>query len=398
MTSLLQWVFTAAFAALFWIYVGYPATVMALSRILGQRHSPDDRHHPAVSLLIMTYNEESVIALKLENSLLIDYPKEKLEIVVVDSASTDATARIALSFASRGIRLVQQPKRAGKASAIDFGIQHSTGEIAIVTDANAMVDPSAVGYIVRHFSDPRIGGVTGAMQQRDQSGTAESAAGDLYWKVEKVVRTAESRLHSVIGMSGEVSAYRRNLFLRNGQPVQWYTPGGPDDLDQTIYMVKHGYRVLYEPHAVVWEPAPDSAADIADQKIRVITMTIATVRHQFWSLLNWRYGWYGMFIFPSRKMLPLLSPLLYIAALTTSAVLVGMSTWWLTISIPLALVAIIGSIGFLERRTRRLAVVRLTSFFVALNAYVIRAWLQYWSGRRYTIWEKVQSTRTALTR
>lgn len=398
MVFLLLWVFMVAFAALFWTYAGYPAAVMFLFRIFGQHHTPDDQYRPTVSLMIMTYNEETVIVQKLENALRLDYPPEKLEILVVDSASTDATARIATSFRSRGVRLVQQTTRAGKASAIDFGLQQASGEIAVVTDANAMMDPAAIRYIVRHFSDSRIGGVTGAMQQRDRSGTAESAAGDLYWRIEKVIRTAESQLYSVVGMSGEVSAYRRSLFLLDGQPVRWYTPGGPDDLDQTIYLIKHMYRVLYEPLAIVWEPAPDTAADITKQKIRVITMTIATVRQRWWSLLTWRYGWYGMFIFPSRKILPLLSPFFYVVALGASVWLSRLNAWWLIVGIPMTLVMIIGLVGFVQPRWRSLAVVRPISFFVALNMYVVRAWMQYWSGRQYTVWDKVKSTRTALTR
>lgn len=394
----LVWIFVVAAAAVCWTYVGYPATVIWLSWVFKQHHLADDQYLPAVSLLIMTYNEETVIAQKIDNTLQLEYPKEKLEIVVVDSASTDATCRIAASFASRGVRLIQQAARAGKASAIDFGLQSTTGEVAIITDANAMMDPAALRNMVRHFSDPRVGGVTGAMQQRDTSRTPESAAGDLYWKVEKVIRTAESDLGSVVGMSGEVSAFRRDIFLDHGQPVQWYTPGGPDDLDQTIYLIRHGFRVLYEPRAVVWEPAPDTPGDIADQKIRVITMTIATVRRRAWPLLNWRYGWYGLFIFPSRKTLPLFSPLFYVLALGTSIWLSSSNGWWLIASIALGLVVIFGLAGFARPGWRRLIIIRLTSLFLGLNTYVVRAWLQYWSGRQYIIWEKVMSTRTALTR
>lgn len=390
------WLAGLSFFGLAWTYVGYAAFVLLAARWWPRRHVADPQYRPRVSIMIMTYNEEVVIHAKIENTLQIKYPPERLEILVVDSASTDTTVARAEQWQSRGVRVIRQPQRAGKASAIDYGLLHATGEIAIVTDANAMIEPDALQHIVPHFADPKVGGVAGAMQQRDRSGTAESASGDLYWRIEKIMRTAESQLHSVIGMSGEISAYRRSIFIHDGQPVSWYTPGGPDDLDQTVYMIMHGYRVLYEPRAIVWEPAPDTAHDIADQKIRVITMTIATVRRRWLSLWRIRYGWYGVLTFPSRKTLPLFSPLLYWVALLTSCLLTVLQPWWGVMSIPLLLVLFLSLIGSVWPISRRSTLIRVPNFFVALNVYVVRAWWQFVRGRHYTIWEKVQSTRSAL--
>ncbi len=394
----LTWLAGASFAALAWMYVGYALLVAFVARFWPRHHEVDPEFRPRVSLMIMTFNEEVVIDAKLENTLRLQYPWELLEVLVVDSASTDATVERARVWESRGVRLIRQPQRAGKASAIDYGLLHATGEIAIVTDANAMMEPDALTHIVPHFADPAVGGVAGAMQQRDQSGTAESAAGDLYWRVEKVIRTAESKLHSVIGMSGEISAYRRSLFVRDGSTVAGYTPGGPDDLDQTIYMIRDGYRVVYEPRAIVWEPAPDTAHDIADQKIRVITMTIPTARRNAWALFRPRFGWYGLLTFPSRKVLPLLSPLLYVVATLASAALTLRDPWWGLMSIPLLLVIALSLVGSAWPAARRSTIIRVPNFFVALNVFVARAWLQFLRGRHYIVWDKVQSTRSALMR
>lgn len=396
MSGVLTWVTLLAFVAVGWMYVGYGVFVTLLARNRPHRHSPDTTYRPLVSILIMTYNEQDVIEAKLENTLQLDYPRELLEVLVVDSASTDATVGKARTWEHRGVRVIAQPERAGKASAIDYGLVRASGEIVIVTDANAMMAPDVLRHIVPHFADPRVGGVTGAMQQRDRSGTAESAAGDLYWRIEKRLRTAESKLHSVVGMSGEISAYRRHVFLDQGQPVSWYTEGGPDDLDQTIYLIRHGFRVLYEPAALVWEPAPDNPHDIADQKVRVITMTIATVRHRFWSLLRWRYGWYGLLTFPSRKMLPLFSPWLLIIGLISSLWLSWLVPVWFVVSLPLVLVLCLGFLALASRALRALPVVKIFAFFVALNLYVVRAWAQYLRGHQYKVWDKVQSTRSAL--
>ncbi len=375
-----------------WMYAGYPLIMALVSR--GKKPVvPEPTMWPTVSLMIMTYNESLVIERKIRNSLELHYPAGQLDIMVVDSASTDGTPEIAARFADRGVRLVQQGMRAGKASAINAGLLAARGEIIIVSDANAMMDPEALRFAVRHFSDPRVGGLTGAMRQRDTSGTAESQSGDLYWRYESMMRVGESRLHSVIAMSGEMSVYRRSMFVRDGQVVPWYTKGATDDFEQTLYIIAHGQRVVYEPAAVVWEPAPDNAADLASQKIRIITQTIVSVRQNMWKLF--RSGWYGWFIFPTRKVLPLASPWLLLWVLCATWILATQNSAWAILGALQTLIYVVWGLGRTIRPLARL--LGPVDFLLTLNMFVLVSWIRLWRGHDFTVWNKVESSRTALS-
>ena len=152
-----------------WTFAGFPLFLLTFSSILKKHHFLNQAYFPKVTLMIMTYNEEKAISKKLENSLEIEYPHDKLEIFVVDSASTDKTQKIASKVIKefyknnpkdkRTIKLIAQQKREGKASGINFGMEKANGEIIMITDGNAMMNKDAIKNIVRHFDDPKVGGV-----------------------------------------------------------------------------------------------------------------------------------------------------------------------------------------------------------------------------------------------
>ncbi|MBN1552038.1 glycosyltransferase [bacterium] len=371
-------------SVIFWIYFGYPVVLKYLADKYEKPVTKDEHYEPFVTVMIMTYNEASTIRRKIENTLALEYPKQKLHILVVDSMSDDDTVKICRNFPE--IDVVQECERRGKSMAVKFGMSHAKGEIIVVTDANCFYESQSLRKLVGNFADPEVGGVTGAFHQRDQSGTPVAGSGEYYWERERKIRQDESRLFSVIALSGEMSAFRKEL----GLGVEFYS--GADDFDMTIHLIKQHRRVIFEPYAMAWEIAADNVSDFMNQRIKVIVMAITVARKELFKVLfNPRFGWYGNFILPSRRVLPLFSPFLLITSF--------FSTLFLTLLYPffpfLALLLCQLSGPFIAMFYQKIPLPGISRiyYFYLMNWLVLKSWSVYLKGHRFVMWNKVNSTR-----
>jgi len=374
-------------AILFWMYAGYPISLLFTSK----KDKPQQDHFqfPRISLIIPTYNEEVVIKRKIENVLALDYPKNLLEVFLVDSNSKDATLEIVRRFEPT-VHIIPLDHKPGKAGAINQTLPHTTGDIVIITDANAFMKQDVLKEIAKKFSDEKVGAVTGAMRQVQKNESSVSAGGGMYWKLEMFMRKKEASLHSVVAMSGEVSAFRRKLLVDEHNAVKpWYVPGGTDDFEMTIWIIRHGYRVAYADTAEVWEYTPDTVSDFLKQKVRIITQTIISIKRNIKAIFS--TGLYGAYILVSRKVLPLFSPFLLLLLFICSLILSFTNTFWLIVFI---LQLLIYFVSFLSTFSTTLqGFLGMPFFFVVLNYSVFLAWMHYWKGVDYTHWETVKSTR-----
>lgn len=379
-----------ALTALFWMYAGYPLALAALTRRRMNAGAAPAGEPPRVSVIVPCYNESASIERKLKNLEELDYPRDRLELIVADGASTDDT--LAKARAHRpAVAVVSLPQSIGKARTINRVLPETHGDIVVVTDANAWMHREALLKVVEPFRDPRVGAATGSMRQVDRSGNAVAQGGDVYWRVEVFLRTREAQLHSVVGMSGEISAFRRSVFVRpDNAVVDWYRPGGTDDFEMTLWAVRHGLRVAYAPEAHVWEYAPDTLTDLFGQKVRIIVQTIVSVRRNLGVALT--SGWYGLTFF-SRKALPLLSPWLLLWVIAASAALASRSSVAQVFLAAQAALYALALLGFGPLAGFRLA--RIANFFVLLNTTVAVAWWNFLRGRDYTIWKPIASSRRA---
>ncbi len=264
-----------------WTWIGYPVFLFLASKLFRKKHLVSETYMPKVTLMIMSYNEAKVIEKKIKNSLGLDYPKEKLEIFVVDSASNDGTQNIVKKY-SKDVRLIEQSERKGKASAINYGMKYASGDVIIITDSNAMMNQQAVKKIARHFSNKKIGG------------------GSIYWKIERFLRQNESMIDSAIHMSGEITAFRKGVIDKIDESSL------SEDFDMAIRIRKAGFRILYEPEAVAYEPAPENVKDLETQKRRITIGTWQGLMKHKSVMFNPRYGWYGLVILPSHKLFQIL--------------------------------------------------------------------------------------------
>ncbi len=240
-------------------YVGYPLSLLVLRLLRGDRsrHVQDDRT-PSVSLVISAYNEEAILGRKLDNSLMLDYPKDRLRIYVVSDGSTDATDAIAAEYESRGVLLRRFSGRRGKVACLNHVVPELTTDLVVMSDANSMYEPGSLRRLVRHFTDERVGCVCGALRYVNPRRLAAGEGERVYWAYEDLIKRLESSLGSLLGANGAIYAYRRPLF-RPVDPLMFC-----DDIIP-IRITLGGFLTLYDTEARCTE---ESAAEAVEMRRR----------------------------------------------------------------------------------------------------------------------------------
>lgn len=251
-------------------YVGYPLLMAALSRL---RPPTADHagHLPPLTLVIAAFNEEDVIGAKLEQSLALDYPRDRLQIIVAADGSDDRTVEIASSFAHRGVVTLHRPERAGKLAAITRAVAAASGEIVVFSDANNRYDPAALREMAAPFADPGVGAVSGrkAVVDDDALGYSEG----LYWRYESAIKRWETRFGSTVGVNGEIIAVRRHLFQT--------APAGiiNDDTWLARLVLRGGHRIAYAERALSVERVSADAAAEQERRTRMVSGQVQVLLH-----------------------------------------------------------------------------------------------------------------------
>lgn len=303
--------FAASFAGCVYLYFGYPALLLVVSRLAPRpvRRGPA---RPTVTVLIPAYNEEEHIAAKLANSLTLDYPADRLEVVVVSDGSTDRTEEIVKRSNDPRIRLLPLP-RLGKAAALNEAARKARGEILVLTDANALLASDCLLQLVEPFSDPEVGGVCGNKKYRAGSGADATELGEnLYWRYDKWQKKLESRIGSIFAADGTLYALRKKLYIPIADPAQ------ADDIAISTRVVLQGYRLLYEPGAVAWEEPPVEGREEFRRKVRVTNHSVRALIGLGRAL--WTSGFYSLELL-SHKLLRHLAPFFLLPLLVSNVIL-----------------------------------------------------------------------------
>jgi cellulose synthase/poly-beta-1,6-N-acetylglucosamine synthase-like glycosyltransferase len=372
-------VFWVSLGVLFYIYLGYPLLVWGLARLFG-REARSGEVAPSVSLLIPAYNEQAHIEAKLQNSLGLDYPKERLEIVVASDGSTDRTNAIVERYRARGVQLVAMSRNLGKASMLTRTVPLLKGEVVVFSDASSELEPDAIRRIVRRFADPRVGCVSGLYRLKGTADLRGEGEG-LYWRYETFIKRQESRLHSILGAHGAFYAIRKSLFARVGESEI------NDDYLIPMRIVAQGYRAVYEPSARCWEREFASVEGEFARRRRIAAgncQQIVQLRH----MLSPAYGWVA-FCFFSHKVLRTLAPLVMLAALCTSFWL----PWpWIAAAVGIqALLYLSAYAGYLcHRRGRCLRWLSPPLYFCLGNLAMLSGLWKFCFRRRSMGWERAR--------
>jgi cellulose synthase/poly-beta-1,6-N-acetylglucosamine synthase-like glycosyltransferase len=304
-----------AFLVLVYIYLGYPLLLRAVVVWRGARRVAVDESAPTLSLVISAYNEAAVIRTKLENVLELDYPRERLEVVVVSDASSDGTDDIVTEFASRGVRLERRPTRKGKTAGLNWTVPRLRGAIVVFSDANTLYARDALRQIVRGFADPIVGCVTGETQYLE--GRSAADAGErAYWDYESRIKRLETAVGSTVGGDGALYAIRRSLWRTLPETAI-------NDFLNPLQIVEAGWRAIYAPEARGFE---ETAGDVTTEwrrRVRIVSRSWRAVWQAKGVLNPFRVGFFAVSIV-SHKILRWFSGL-FVAVCGASALKFALS-------------------------------------------------------------------------
>lgn len=268
--------FWLAFALLGYVYLGYPL-VAALTALVQSKPHHRAPIEPSVSVIVLAYNEGERLAARIENLLALDYPRDRLEIVVGSDGSTDDTVACARQYAQRGVNVRPFPVRRGKPAVINELVPSARGEIVVFADARQRFDRGAVRALVANFADRRVGAVSGELMLRAHHDAAAAGHGTaFYWRYEKLIRLTESRVDSTVGATGAIYAIRRELF----EPVPADTI--LDDVLIPLRIVRRGYRVVFEPEARAYDHTSTTAGQELARRARTIAGTFQLFARERW--------------------------------------------------------------------------------------------------------------------
>ena len=348
--TVVEVIFWLAAGLIVYTHVGYALLLRALAGRAKPGRATGPAEEPSVSLIVAAHNEGEVIDEKVQNMLALDYPHDRLELIVASDGSDDGTVAVA---AAAQVRVLDLPRR-GKVHAQDAAVDVAAGEILAFSDANAFWDAQALRELVRAFADPRVGYVCGQLSYLAPDGSNQEGA---YWRYENWVRALESRIGSVTAGNGAIYAVRRDAYMR-------LDPRTSHDLSFPFNMVKRGWRAVYEPAArAVERPVPSIEGEFR-RKRRMMSHAWPAVLGG--GMLDPRgYGLtYGLEIL-SHRALRYATPFLHVIALAANVALLAEGwVYTLTLAVQLA-VLLAAALAPLNRRSRLLALCR---YYVLMTA------------------------------
>jgi cellulose synthase/poly-beta-1,6-N-acetylglucosamine synthase-like glycosyltransferase len=271
---LFEFIFWLSLVLIGYVYLGYPAIVIILAKIRKQEINKT-KYFPSVTIIISAYNEEKNIEETLLNKLELHYPLDKVEIIVVSDASSDLTDELVKRYDLRNIKLIRNDVRAGKTVSINKAMQHANNDIIVFSDANSIYKANALEMIMANFSDPRIGYVSGKMIYQKKDGCTIGEGCSVYMRYENYLRRIETNLGSIVGVDGGIDAVRKNLFepMKQDQLPDFVLP---------LRIIEKGFRVVFEPNAILMEQSLKNTEDEFKMRVRVALRA-------FWALKDMRH-------------------------------------------------------------------------------------------------------------
>ena len=380
-----EFLFWLGFGLLFFIYLGYGICLGAISRFFSAPPenwaNPDSI--PSVCIVIPAYNEGSHLGNKLANTLALDFPFDKLHILIVNDGSTDGSD--ALQWPDDRVKILHQPHRQGKSAALNRALALSTAEITVITDANTLLNPGALLALTAPFQWDSIGAVEGEKKIQAVHGNSASNEG-LYWKYESLIKRWDARFYSIVGVTGELFAFRTPL----------YKPLEPDaildDFVLSVRIIEQGYRVAYAPRAQATEQASPGLKAEWKRKIRIsagvfqslprLNLPLRPFVHTKAWLVFIGHRWMRWMLAPPLLLLVLLCHL-YLGHQYQGAWLVSA-----LVHLSLYLWALLGFA--LNNLKLKIPLFYTPMYFLMMNAAILAGALRHFRGQQTVLWEKVR--------
>ena len=363
-------------ALVFYAYAGYPILLYGIgffrSRQVARRAST-----PSVSFIITAYNEERRIEEKLENTLKINYPRTQFEVLVASDCSTDKTDTIVASYKDQGVRLIRAPLRKGKEAAQQLAVREAAGEILVFSDVATILPGNAVENIVKNFHDPTVGCVSSVDRFIGQDGRISGEGA--YVKYEMFLRSLESRVNSLVGLSGSFFAARKEVC--QNWPVNLQS-----DFNTLLNSIRMGLRGVSDPESAGYYKTISDERKEFERKVRTVLRGISVFMSSLFILNPAKYGLFSWQLF-SHKLCRWLVPLAMIIAFVSNLGLLAASQLYvLTFLLQFVLYAL-AIIGCTPLGHYGKSALKLPSYFLIVNVSILSAWFRYLRGERMVSWK-----------
>lgn len=368
---------------LFWVtgillvytYVGYPLWLYLWSS-LRKRPVASDAFEPPVTVVMAVHNEASSLARKLDNLLELEYPRDKLHIVVVSDASTDATEGIAESYRDRGISLLRTDARGGKHAAQGLGIARASTEFILFTDVAPLLDRFSVIRMMRNFADPEVACVGGEDRVIERGVVRHSESA--YIRYDMALRRMESSVGSTVGVSGAFFGVRRSL-------CEPWLSDRSSDLQLALEAVRRGQRAINDETSLHFYGTTASHKDEFRRKARTMLNGLVVVMESLDLLNPVRFGHFSLQLF-SHKLCRWISSPALIVLFIASVLLASHGVLYLAAAVAQTATYLLAALGLLMPSLQRYAWVRIPSFFALTNLATLVAWFNLLRGQSSSIW------------
>jgi len=373
------WIFAAIIV---YTYVGYTLLIPIIALFFQRRLMKKDIE-PKVTFLITAYNEERSITAKLEDTLSLDYPKDKLEVMVASDGSTDRTDEIVKGFADRGVVLKRVEGRVGKTATQNEAVKAATGDIIIFSDATTKYSKDAIRKIVRNYADEAVGAVSGRYEYVNPTGASVGIGTILFWKYENFIKSAQTRIKTITGCCGCIYSVRKKAYVL-------LPPDIISDLVEPLKIIEKGYRIVFEPEAVAYEETTEKPSEEFKMRIRVITRAMRGILYVK-SLLNpFKYPFVS-FQLISHKVLRWLIPFFLIGLLVSNYFLIG-THWFYNLTFVMQIsfytIALLGMIA--DKLGKRFKMLAIPMYFCVVNTASLIAFFKTLKGQKTIVWETVR--------
>lgn len=364
---------------IFFAYFGYPIT-LALANVLFGKPVKRAEYLPTVTFIITVHNEEKRVAEKLDNVLRLDYPPERLEVLVASDGSVDATNNIVQSYADRGVKLLEIPDRGGKENAQKYAVARAGGEIIVFSDVATGMEVGGLRALTSNFADPTVGCVSS--EDRVVGRDGKPSGEGLYIKYEMWLRALESKVNSLVGLSGSLFAARKEV-------CQDFSADMQSDFRTVLSSMKRGLRGISDANSIgIYQDAADPKREW-DRKIRTVIRGL-TVFFRHAELLNpFRFGFFSYQLF-CHKLLRWSVPMFLVLAFFSNLVLAKAGQGYASLLALQSVFYALGVAGLLRTQLQEIIVIKIAAFFLTVNASLAVAWLRYLQGDRIVKWAPTQ--------
>jgi cellulose synthase/poly-beta-1,6-N-acetylglucosamine synthase-like glycosyltransferase len=376
-------VFWLAALLLSYVYAGYPL-LLALLSLFVRRQRSEPQYCPKLSVMIAAYNEEDAIERKIRQTLALDYPADRIELLVLSDCSTDHTDEIVSAFPDRRVRLLRMPERRGKTHAQNVAAGQASGDVLVFSDATAIYHARALRYLAGNYEDPRVGAVSGRYRYFDPGESPTGLGSSVFWNYENLIKIMQSRIRTITGCCGCIYSVRKSAYTELPEDVI-------SDLVQPLHVIQKGYKVVFEDRALAFEETTQTTADEFAMRVRIVARAMRGLLSVRDLLKPWKFPWVA-FQLGSHKALRWMVPFLLLALFAMNLALLDSAAYRLFLAAQLFFyaAALLNILLPLHQRWKPLG---LPLYFCTLNAAALAGMVELCRGRKYVTWQTVRARR-----